>query len=190
MNGNICPSVHTHNGVQSRTNNFSIALVYWCEAIALSPHIFYNWHIYIYIYIYMLSRILDVLNKYCHRKLLLYWLLCGWVFDEIAKCDHPFFLTKYKILSNNIWRYIQKSYTKGIILSEKYLFSTGGLGKKKQIRSDFKMNGNICPSVHTHNGVQSHYFLCNNMTWKAVFEKHIPMYIYTKVIFLQWYWFK
>ena len=80
----------------------------------------------------MLSRILDVLNKYCHRKLLLYWLLCGWVFDEIAKCDHPFFLTKYKILSNNIWRYIQKSYTKGIILSEKYLFSTGGLGKKNK----------------------------------------------------------
>ena len=121
-------------------------------------------------------------TPFCRRHIQMHFIQNLWFPNEILskyvpwslKCDNInvtkfHFSKKYKTLSNNLWSYIKELHKRHYITGKK-LFSTGDLGKNKLSQTPKWVE--IYAEVST-----SIIVATTNLTWKAFFEKHIPMYI-------------
>ena len=108
----------------------------------------------------------DVTNMMCRTKI---------VHDKT-----PFFLKKYKTLSNNIWRYIKELHKRHYISGQILIFHEPFIIRKKKpnqvgLQNEWKY---MPTRIFVFNCII--FYATINLTWRTVFEKHIPMYILYK----------
>ena len=116
------------------------------------------------------------ITKCVHSAYMIVRTWCVWQKTYVTKFH---FSKKYKTLSNNLWRYIKELHKWHYIIGKK-LFSTGGLGKNKlsQTPKWVEIYAQVSTSIIVFNCII--FYATTNLTWKTVFEKHIPMYILYK----------